>query len=259
MFDSRWACLMYHSVPDAGDAADYFAVPHESFRSQTLQLSALGVTGVSVEAMLARAADTPTTARVAITFDDGRADNFSNALPALVSRGMSATFFVITGRVGTRGYASWDQLRAMRDAGMSIQSHTHTHPFLSELPSAAARGELERSRELLDRELGQETTTLALPNGDAPRGWTRGDYEAAGYRWVVTSDFGPNVGAPWRVRRYTIRRETTLADLERMVMTLPSALSREGIRLGVLRVARSALGVARYARWRRRVLRFAGR
>lgn len=35
----------------------------------------------------------------AITFDDGYADNFSNAMPRLRAHGMSATFFVVTGEL----------------------------------------------------------------------------------------------------------------------------------------------------------------
>jgi peptidoglycan/xylan/chitin deacetylase (PgdA/CDA1 family) len=251
---------MYHSIPATEIAADYFAVPRQSFAAQLDRLQALGITGSSLEAVLRPdGVIGRSPARVAITFDDGRADNFSEAMPELVARGMTATFFIITGRVGTPGYVDWDQLRAMRAAGMSIQSHTHTHPFLSELAPAAARAELEDSRRMLDRELDQQTTTISLPNGDAPRGWTVADFEAAGFRWVATSEFGANAGLPRRIRRYTVRRETRLADFERMVTTLPSTLSREGLRLSVLRMARSALGVSRYARLRRRVLRLAGR
>jgi len=48
-------------------------------------------------------------------------------------------------------------LREVADLGISVQSHTRTHPFLSELGSAALREELLRSKERLDRELRQET------------------------------------------------------------------------------------------------------
>jgi len=42
----------------------------------------------------------------AITFDDGWRDNLEHALPALERRGLSATIFVVTERVGTEG-AFW--------------------------------------------------------------------------------------------------------------------------------------------------------
>jgi peptidoglycan/xylan/chitin deacetylase (PgdA/CDA1 family) len=251
---------MYHAIAPTRDGADYFAVHRASFAAQLDRLAALDLRGVSIESALhPRTGASPRAGTVAISFDDGRSDNFSEAFPELAARGMAATFFVITSRVGTPGYATWDELRAMRDAGMSIQSHTHTHPFLSELSHSAARVELETSRRLLDSELGQVTSTIALPNGDSPRGWTRADFESVGFRWVATSEFGPNGRPSWRIRRYTIRRETTLADFERMVTRLPTTLSGEGLRLRVLGIARATLGVTRYARWRRRVLRLAGR
>lgn len=260
-FDARgrWGCLMYHSVPASANAADYFAVPRSEFAAQLDLLRALGCRGVSLEEVMGSPLAANGAAPIAITFDDGYADNFSEALPELVARGMSATVFVVTSRVGTPGYLTWDQLREMKNAGMSIQSHTHTHPFLSTLEPGDARAELERARQLIDRELGQATTTLALPNGDAPRGWRRADFLSAGVEWVATSSFGANDGRGWRVRRYTVRRGTTRAEFARIVRDLPSSWSREGLRLRTLGVVRSLLGVSRYARWRRRVLRVLGR
>lgn len=255
----RWGCLMYHSVPASANGADYFAVPRSEFAAQLDILRALGCRGASLEEVLRSPTSSDGATPVAITFDDGYADNFSEALPELAARGMSATVFVVTSRVGTSGYMTWDELRAMKNAGISIQSHTHTHPFLSTLPPDDARAELETARQLLDRELGQSTTTVALPNGDAPRGWGRADFASAGMEWVATSSFGPNDGRGWRVRRYTVRRGTTRAEFARMVRDLPSSWSREGVRLRTLGVVRSLLGVSRYARWRRRVLRALGR
>jgi len=47
---------------------------------------------------------------VAITFDDGYADNVLEALPILEDIGVAATFFVSTGTIGTRHEFSWDEL-----------------------------------------------------------------------------------------------------------------------------------------------------
>lgn len=250
---------MYHSIPASLEEADYFAVPRTAFAAQLDRLIALGLAGVSLESMLAQTPIPAFRRGVAITFDDGRADNFSEALPELVARSMSATFFVITSRIDSPGYVTWEQLREMRNAGMSIQSHTETHPFLSELAVVDVRRELTASRHALDEALSQRTTTLALPNGDPPRGWTAAEFGAVGFRWVASSEFGPNRGFPWRIRRYTVRRSTTLDEFERFVRDLPSTFSSEGLRLRLLGRVRSLLGVSRYARLRRRVLRALGR
>ena len=47
---------------------------------------------------------------VAITFDDGYADNLLEALPILEEERVAATFFVSTGTIGTRREFWWDEL-----------------------------------------------------------------------------------------------------------------------------------------------------
>jgi peptidoglycan/xylan/chitin deacetylase (PgdA/CDA1 family) len=48
--------------------------------------------------------------QVAITFDDGYADNAGEARDILAAASLPATFFVTAGRVGQRGEAWWDRL-----------------------------------------------------------------------------------------------------------------------------------------------------
>lgn len=50
---------------------------------------------------------------VAITFDDGYADNFLNALPLLASARTHATFFVTSGMIGAKKEFWWDELEAI--------------------------------------------------------------------------------------------------------------------------------------------------
>jgi peptidoglycan/xylan/chitin deacetylase (PgdA/CDA1 family) len=255
---ARWSCLMYHEVTPAGAAArgGYFSVTRTEFERQLRTLRALGLRGESLERVAGeRLADA-----VAITFDDGHETHYAEAFPALLAHGMTATFFVITSRVGTPGYATWEQLREMAQAGMSIQSHTHSHPFLSELSRERAEEELRTSKRIIDERLGQRTMTIAFPNGDAPRGFTARDFERLGYRWVATSAWGPNrFDGARRVRRYTVRRDGDHAAFERMARGASPAYAPEGVRLRSLNVLRAALGPSRYARIRRVALRAIGR
>jgi len=134
---------------------------------------------------------------------------------------MTATFFVTTGWIDQPGYASWSQLREMADAGMSIQSHTHSHPFLSELSEQALRDELRRSRDMLDERLAQRTSMLALPGGDAPRRELRGIMHDEGFSVVATSRWGINRdaagAAPLYVRRCTVRGASSDANFRAVV------------------------------------------
>jgi peptidoglycan/xylan/chitin deacetylase (PgdA/CDA1 family) len=247
---------MYHEVPAAGEAGGYFSVARETFAAQLDRLRTARLDGASLERVLTGAAP----GAVAITFDDGHATHARCATPELAARGMTATFFVVTDWVGRPGSASWPELREMAAAGMSIQSHTRSHPFLSELPRARVLEELRGSRMEIEDRLGLPVTTIALPNGDLPRAHAE-DFAESGYRWVATSRWGANHGAgdaPRRIRRYTIRRSTTLADLTRLARAESSALAPEAVRLEVLGRLRAMVGPSRYARWRRAVLARAG-
>lgn len=48
--------------------------------------------------------------RVAVTFDDGYRDNYTNAFPILKSHGLSALFFLSTQYVGTHRLPWWDRI-----------------------------------------------------------------------------------------------------------------------------------------------------
>ena len=254
---TAWACLMYHQVlpsePPPG-ASGYFAVTRGQFAAQLEHLVSAGYRGVSVGE--AAAAATPRT--IAITFDDGDWTSYSEAFPELAARSMTATFFVITSKIGSPGFATWDQLREMKRAGMSIQSHTHSHPFLSAIDRDDVVFELRESKRLLDTMLEQDTVGISLPNGDQPRGGALAVARSIGYRWVATSRWGANRGdtRDGLVQRYTVRRATTLEEFDALVTKRPSALSPEGIRLFLLQRLRALLGTSRYARWRRQFMRF---
>jgi peptidoglycan/xylan/chitin deacetylase (PgdA/CDA1 family) len=250
-----WICLMYHEVlaeEPAPGARDYFAVSRATFAGHLDQIRAAGYAGCS----LARAIDAADGPRVAITFDDGTAGHALHAVPELVARGMTATFFVVTGWVGRPGYATWEQLGAMRGAGMEIGSHTRSHPFLSELPAAELERELRGSREEIDRALGQHTTALALPGGDAPRRALRPLLAGAGFSVVATSRWGYNSpgspGTPVWIRRCTV--PAAARDFRRVLAGDAGIGARRRARESALGALRAMLGPTRYARWRRRFL-----
>lgn len=60
---------------------------------------------------------------------------------------------------------SWDEIREMDEAGMSIGSHTRSHPVLSRLPVEEIERELRESKETIERQLGHTVRTFAYPCG----------------------------------------------------------------------------------------------
>ncbi len=255
----RWVCLLYHDVSvgpaHVSGGKEHFSVGATAFGAQLDMLKAEGYAGLSIAEAFRHQGPC-----VGISFDDGDIGQYARAFPALASRGMTATFFITTSWVGTPGYASWPQLKEMRAAGMSIQSHTHSHPFLSELSAARLTEEFRASKRALDDQLGQDTDTLAFPGGDMPQPALRSLLAEAGYRFVATSRWGLNhaaapgeAGLVW-VRRCTVRGTPALGWLKDVARGDPWIAAPRMLREELLHRLRSTLGPTRYARWRRRFL-----
>src|SRR5579864_1737825 len=108
---------------------------------------------------------------------------------------------------------SWDQVRALRKAGMDVQSHTRTHQPLQTLPPDALADELEGSRSDLERELGEPVRALAYPVGSPLDAASpiRAALRKAGYEIGFTNGTGPTL--LWgRVDPFNIRRQMVERD-----------------------------------------------
>lgn len=114
---------------------------------------------------------------VAVTFDDGYRDLMEFALPVLREFKIPAAFFVVSGGIGgtdswvridglpNEPIMSWDDLKKLRDEGMTIGSHSATHARLDEASGAALKDEVEGSRHTLQATLGMPIRHFAYPQG----------------------------------------------------------------------------------------------
>jgi peptidoglycan/xylan/chitin deacetylase (PgdA/CDA1 family) len=184
--------LTYHRITT--DPGDPFAVSPTDFRRQAEQLAASG-NAVALEAALeqmARAAgETP---RIALTFDDGAADFYSEALPVLMRHRLPATVYVNPSRVGTPGFLSWSQLQQIVVAGIRVGSHSLEHLSLGALKMDEVRRQVQTSRQILQDRLGIEVSSLAYPYGTR-RDFSPGvkqEVRRAGYRNACTAINGVN-------------------------------------------------------------------
>ena len=127
---------------------------------------------------------------VLITFDDGYADNYTNAFPILKRYNMRATIFVIPAFVGVyQNYLTWDELREMEDGGITIESHTMHHYKLEELPDDEIRSELLNSKQILEENLGHSIEFLAYPTGTYNL-HIAGIAKEVGYKGAFTIKYG---------------------------------------------------------------------
>ncbi len=85
---------------------------------------------------------------------------------------------------------TWDEVREMHAIGMTIGSHTMTHPNLPNAGLPSARQELAMSRFRLEQEIQAPVTMFSYPNGGAERYLTPDVQQAvrdAGYQAATTS------------------------------------------------------------------------
>lgn len=106
---------------------------------------------------------------LAVTFDDGNLSDISHAMPALRTRGLSATFFVCAGRLGAPGYLGESELQELLGEGMRIGSHGWDHVDLRPLGRDALRRETSEARSRLAEVTGTEVEDFALPFGSYDR------------------------------------------------------------------------------------------
>jgi peptidoglycan/xylan/chitin deacetylase (PgdA/CDA1 family) len=135
--------------------------------------------------------------QVALTFDDGNVTDHEVVLPLLQRLGVTASFFVITAKLGKRGYLSPEQVAELASAGMEIGSHSHTHPQMTTLSADEQRAELLESRYRLEALLGRPVTRFCYPGGLYDAALVERTLDA-GYTSACTTDWRhaqPGLGA----------------------------------------------------------------
>jgi peptidoglycan/xylan/chitin deacetylase (PgdA/CDA1 family) len=141
---------------------------------------------------------------VRLTFDDGNASDLSVALPLLVERGLTASFFVIAGRLGQPGSLAADDVRALAEAGMTIGTHGMQHRSWRSLDENGYREELDEARALLEAAAGSPIDEAACPYGAYDRRALRALRQRE-FRRVYTVDRRAARPDDWLQPRFVIR------------------------------------------------------
>jgi peptidoglycan/xylan/chitin deacetylase (PgdA/CDA1 family) len=102
---------------------------------------------------------------VSLSFDDTVDDQY-NAAAMLSARGMRGTFYVNSSRFDDLGSMTLEQVASIQADGHEIGGHTLTHPHLTDLDQAVARGEICDDRAALLAH-GLEVSSFAYPFGSS--------------------------------------------------------------------------------------------
>ena len=159
---------------------------------------------------------------VQITFDDGNSSDLEHALPELRRRGLTATFFVVAGRLGAPGFLDEVGVRALADAGMGIGCHGMRHRPWRRLGEGALREEVVDARRLLERVVDRPVYEAACPFGSYDRR-VLGFLRRNGYRRTFTSDTGTARPGDWIQPRNTVKRGKAVGLIEDVLASEQSA------------------------------------
>ena len=167
--------FMYHSVsPSTAPDPHFLRVRPDRLDDQLRTLRRLGLRGVSMRELI-QAHDRGAAQRlVGLTFDDGYTDFLEHAVPVLAAHRMTATVYVVAGRLD--GENDWDeeprlplmdadQVRACAAAGHEVGSHGLTHVHLAESDAVELKTEVTQSRAVLEDVLQQPVDGFCYPFG----------------------------------------------------------------------------------------------
>jgi len=212
--------LMYHRVAkiDFCDlSVDDFNVPPHRFERQIAALAEFAEV-VPLRDLPGRlASQSSNRPVVALTFDDGYANFYTEALPILRRYDVPATVFVVTGAVGekrplahdiwsrknvhrvhvdTWRSMTWPEMEACLDSGLvEIGSHSHRHFKGVDCTFEQLVEETQISRSILRQRLNETQGRIySYPYGSRRLGFVSPDYvgavRSAGYEMAVCSELG---------------------------------------------------------------------
>ena len=106
---------------------------------------------------------------IGISIDDADKSFYEKAWPKFKSKGIPVTLFVNTSTIhkNNKNYLNWDQIRELRDEGVSIGAHSHNHYHMSDLSISEIKSEIEISNNIFLKELGDTPSLFAFPYGEA--------------------------------------------------------------------------------------------
>jgi peptidoglycan/xylan/chitin deacetylase (PgdA/CDA1 family) len=234
--------LMYHSIGTTTmKKFRAFAVGPAEFAEQMDYLDSEGYQTVTARDLAERQASGAALPErpVVLTFDDAYEDFYTAALPVLRKHGFSSTLFVPTGCVGRTAWfnafmggevhpmMSWAALRDTLTEDVEIAAHSHTHPHMDLLREDAVRDEVNRSRGLLEDQLGVPVEGFAYPFGY----WNRAARAAVmdgGLRYAVAvADLRMSPGNDmFTLPRLTVRAGIGVAGLTRLLSVQPTLRRR---------------------------------
>lgn len=250
---TKIAILGYHNINPETSLFDtrkeryIYTIDQENFRQQLTYLYRNSYHGILIDGYIKHITQNLQNSEldksIILTFDDGHVSNYTHAFPLLREYNYVATFFVTVNNIGTPEAMTWKQLKEMEESGMSIQSHTMSHPLLNDVSPQKIYQELYESKLILEQNLGHAVNYLALPGGRY-NSTVKQIAMDVGYHAVCTSVVGYNNADtdPYSLKRWIIRRDTKFSTFAGIIYGRYSTFAYHRTRYFLLAGIKRALG-----------------
>lgn len=168
----RIPILMYHYVEYVSDPGDSIRkslniVPFV-FQNQIKTLVEAGynfITPSELAEMIDGRAEIPPRP-IVLSFDDGYQDFYQNVFPVLKKYNIKSVNYVIAGFIDKPNFMySWQVREIATSGAVEIGSHTVNHIALRGEKRAKAEFEIFKSKEILEKLIGQPVISFAYPSG----------------------------------------------------------------------------------------------
>lgn len=153
---------------------------------------------------------------VSLSIDDGNASDMEIVLPALLERGLLATFFIVVDRLDRPGSLGTSDARELVRSGMTLGNHGWTHTPWTKVSNGDLIREVLEARSAISELAGGPVETAALPLGYYNRDVLRMARRAS-YATLFTSDRQLSAPDSWLQARFSVQSGLTPASLASMV------------------------------------------
>jgi peptidoglycan/xylan/chitin deacetylase (PgdA/CDA1 family) len=225
--------LVYHVInpqPSGSSANPALYVPTSEFSSQMQALKAAGwhaVTLDQLEGYWTRGTGLGPGKPFVITFDNGYASQYANALPVLKGLGWVAVENLqLTGLTPSEGGLTAAQIRGLAAAGWELDTQGIDHTDLTALAPTQLASDLSAARQMLQSSYGARANWFSYPSGDYNSTVTAA-VRAAGYIGATTVN--PGWASPqqdrFRLPRLAVTAGTTPSQLLAQIATAKATTS----------------------------------
>jgi peptidoglycan/xylan/chitin deacetylase (PgdA/CDA1 family) len=234
--------LMYHSISEhASEKFRPFTLSPALLGEQLAYLREHGYTPITVSQFIAaqHTHQAMPERPVILTFDDGFADFFSEALPVLQQYHFPATLYIATAYVNgtsqwlkrsgesSRRMLTWEQVREISACGIECGAHSHHHLQLDTLSYMEAYEEICSSKQLLEMQLEKPVLSFAYPHGYHSMA-VKQIVRSSGFTSACTVKYTMSSTAsdPFALPRLFVSADTNVEKLEALlVKSIPSPVA----------------------------------